>query len=80
LPVRDARRSAAFINMPGGETSMYFANRWVPLEVMNVIFILWAVAALVIVAFLVWLGHRPPPLTRNARTGLASKTRRRRKK
>lgn len=27
---------------------MYFGNRWVPMEVMNTILLLWAIAALII--------------------------------
>lgn len=28
--------------------AMYFGNRWVPMEVMNTILLLWAIAALII--------------------------------
>ncbi len=34
---------------------MYFANRWVPMVVMDTIFLMWAIGALVIVGFMLWL-------------------------
>jgi beta-lactamase regulating signal transducer with metallopeptidase domain len=34
---------------------MMFGQRWVPMEVMNTIFALWAVAAVIVVVLLLWL-------------------------
>jgi uncharacterized protein YlxW (UPF0749 family) len=33
---------------------MMFGQRWVPMEVMNTIFALWAVAAVIVVVLLLW--------------------------
>lgn len=43
---------------------MYFHNRWVPMAVMDMIFLLWAILALVILFVLYWL--IPHFLTRKA--------------
>lgn len=40
---------------------MIFGSRWVSMEVMNTIFALWAVAAVIVVVLLLWLrrvGHK----------------------
>ncbi|OGB26678.1 MAG: hypothetical protein A3I66_03820 [Burkholderiales bacterium RIFCSPLOWO2_02_FULL_57_36] len=36
---------------------MIFGEQWVPMEVMNTIFALWAVAVVIVVALLLWLRH-----------------------
>jgi cytochrome c-type biogenesis protein CcmH/NrfF len=37
---------------------MYMLGRWVPLEVVNTIFILWGVSVAVLVFVVFWLGRR----------------------
>ena len=41
-----------------GERNMYWGGRWVPSEVVNTIFIAWAVAAIVLGAFVLWLSRK----------------------
>jgi beta-lactamase regulating signal transducer with metallopeptidase domain len=36
---------------------MIFGQRWVPMEVMNTIFVLWAVAVVIVVVLLLLLRH-----------------------
>lgn len=37
---------------------MQFAGRWVPLEVMNTVFVLWLLAAAILVGLVVYLNRR----------------------
>lgn len=36
---------------------MDFNGRWIPMEVMDAIFLLWAIGAVIVVAVLLWLGR-----------------------
>lgn len=38
---------------------MNFANHWVPTQVMHIIFLLWALSALIVVVLLIWLKYMP---------------------
>lgn len=37
--------------------TMNFDGRWVPMEVMDAIFLLWAIGTVIVVAVLLWLGR-----------------------
>lgn len=39
---------------------MMFNGRWVPMEMMNTIFVLWLIAAVMVVLILVWPRWRRP--------------------
>jgi len=34
---------------------MYFGKRWVPIEVMNTIFLLWAIVVIILAGIMGWL-------------------------
>lgn len=61
---------------------MNFGGRWVPMHVMDTIFLLWVIAVLIIAAVLFWLmrSGRPPESSRNAADNAARKKPRVRKK
>ncbi len=61
---------------------MYFAQRWVPIEVMNTIFALWAITVLLIAATLFWFMHsgRPTKDSRDTPPDAIHKKRKVRKK
>lgn len=61
---------------------MSFLGRWVPMEVMDTIFVLGAIAALIVAVDLFWsIGvGRPTQSSRNAAHGAACKKRNMRKK
>ena len=40
---------------------MYFAGRWVPMEVMNAFFVLWGLSIVVLVIVVFWLRRKGPP-------------------
>lgn len=48
---------------------MYFNGRWVPMHLMNTIFILWLIASALVIGLILYLNHRakrksdpkPPP-------------------
>ena len=40
---------------------MYFAGRWVPLEVMNAFFVLWGISVVVLGTIIWWLRRKAPP-------------------
>lgn len=37
---------------------MYFSGRWVPIHLMNTIFILWLVATAIVIGLILYLSHR----------------------
>jgi hypothetical protein len=37
---------------------MYFSGRWVPMHLMNTIFILWLIATAIVIGLILYLGHR----------------------
>jgi hypothetical protein len=37
---------------------MYFSGRWVPMHLMNTIFILWLVASAIVIGLILYLFHR----------------------
>lgn len=47
---------------------MYFSGRWVPMHLMNTIFILWLIACALVIVLILYLNHRAkrhkPPLDR----------------
>ena len=61
---------------------MYFLGRWVPMEVVDTIFLLWAIVALIIGIGIFWSMHagRPTQSSRNATHGAPRKKRAARKK
>lgn len=61
---------------------MIFAGRWVPMDLMNNLFILWLIAAVIVLALIVYLNHRPRRNRpgRTASHSLAPGRRRRRKR
>ncbi len=40
---------------------MYFAGRWVPISLVNTIFILWLIAVAMVIGWVFVLGRRRPP-------------------
>ena len=40
---------------------MYFAGRWVPMEVMNAFFMLWGIAVVCVFAAAYWFWRKRPP-------------------
>jgi LPXTG-motif cell wall-anchored protein len=39
---------------------MYFAGRWVPIELMNAFFVLWGIAAVILGGLIWWLRRKKP--------------------
>ena len=37
---------------------MYFNGRWVPMHLMNTIFILWLIASVILIGLILYLNHR----------------------
>jgi len=59
---------------------MYFAGRWVPMEVMNAIFVFWGIAVLVL-GVVVWrFWRKPPPAKPKDKQSAAHRRKSRRKR
>lgn len=61
---------------------MFFGKRWVPLEVMDTIFLLWAIGTVMIIGLIVWLRRkaaRPTAQKKHQSNGQRNKRQHRKK-
>lgn len=43
---------------------MYLGGRWVPLELVGTLFIVWGISAVLLAAVVLWFSRRRPPIDR----------------
>ena len=59
---------------------MYFAGRWVPISLVNAMFILWLIAVVMLIGWVFILGRRRPPTKTDSKPASAPHSRKKRRR